>query len=761
MARTAKAVVVEQLEGRRLLSGNLPADVRASADAQYTVVATGTANVPAWNVTLSAGVFSFVSNVGAPGNAWQNLSLTVTGSATLALNTRETFFSLTLSGSARVTAASSGGGADGNVMLIGPGGLSMPDDPAFNYPTATLDLRDNDLILQGGGAAGLSEVSTLLRNGARGGWTGNGLTSSDAAASGTGVGETALGFGLNGAAGTGIQFSSFDGVAVNNSDVLVKYTLAADADLNGNVTAADYQILSDHYGQSNATWATGDFTFDSSNGRDDYQLLSSNMDEGLTGPLTPHYILAVGLPIAAVEGQPFSGEIVSFYDALDTPGNPKPTTAASYEAFVSWGDGKFLRASVSDDGRGDGGFVVTAKAPFVLSNPAALISTMVQYSASSGLQGRPACWAEPLLSVAPAVSNLFTSPASTSEIDLTWSLSATNASAIEVDRSSDGISFAPLTTTLSGKATTYNDTTAGIGQHYFYEIRAIQPTGPSAFSNINDSYAVSAVSDLTATAASTSEIDLLWASNTSDATKFEIDRSTDGTHYAKIATSADSAYNDTGLHEQTHYWYAVRAFEPSGLSDACIPADISTLPNPPTLLSVTAGAFTEADLRWRNNSSGMPGFEIERSEDGSFWEEADSTDPGTVANSDADQGVTDGTLYYFRVRAYNDGGQSDPSNVLQVFIPLQPPSLLTATAASASQIQLTWENDSLSATGFSIRRSTDGITYTQIATIADPGTTTFSDVGLSPGTHYYYQVAATTASLTSIVSNTADSVTTT
>lgn len=753
----AAHAVVETLECRQLLSGTLPSSVHASSDAQYTVAATGTAGSPAWNVDLSAGTFSFDADLGA--TDWQSLSLTVSGSVTLALNTHQTFSSLTLLDSAHVIATSSGGGANGNFLLIGPGGLSIPADPNTGLFTPTLDLMDNDMILQGAGTTGFAQVTALLTSGYQHGWAGTGITSSDAAAtSGISVGKTDLGFGLNYAANTGIHFSSLDGVGgLGSSDVLIRYTLAGDSNLSLNVTNVDYVYLSNNFNQSGTTWATGDYTFDGNTHNNDFTILSNNFGLGLTGPQAPRDILPAGAPINAVEGQRFSGTLATFTDLLNTPGNPNPTTSSSYQASVSWGDGNFVPATVADDGYGDGGFAVTATSPNPLANPDALITTLIQYSPSSGLSGRQGSLGEPLLAILPAVTQLYASPASTSEIDLRWTLNATNASAIEVDRSSDDVGFSALTTTLSGTATAYQDTSAAIGQHYYYEVRAIQPGGPSAFTPTTDTYAVSAVSDLTATAASTSEIDLLWASNTSDATMFEIDRSTDGVAFSPVATSFDSTYNDTGLNEGMHYWYQVKAYELVGVSAPCIAQDIYTLPNAPTLNSVTAAAGdtvlggTGADLHWTDNSTHSPGFVVERSDDGSFWEEADSTDPGVT--TDFDQGVADGTTYYYRVRAQTpDGGESDPSaaNVFQVFIPLTPPTLLTAAVVSSSQINLSWENDSLSATQLSVQRSTDGgQTYSEIKRLADPNASTYSDTGLSAGTPYYYQIVAMTSALSS------------
>jgi autotransporter-associated beta strand protein len=71
-----------------------------------------------------------------------------------------------------------------------------------------------------------------------------------------------------------------------------------------------------------------------------------------------------------------------------------------------------------------------------------------------------------------------------------------------------------------------------------------------------------------------------------------------------------------------------------------------------------------------------------------------------------------------------------------------PPSGLTATAASQTQINLGW-NSLSGATGYQVMRSGSwGGTYSQIGTSA---VTSYSDTGLSAGTAYYYMVRATTS----------------
>src|SRR5205085_1392058 len=70
-----------------------------------------------------------------------------------------------------------------------------------------------------------------------------------------------------------------------------------------------------------------------------------------------------------------------------------------------------------------------------------------------------------------------------------------------------------------------------------------------------------APSNLTASAASTSEIDLAWKNNDSNTTSFKIERSTDDVTFTQITSVGGNVttYNDTGLNAGTQYYYRVRA----------------------------------------------------------------------------------------------------------------------------------------------------------------------------------------------------------
>jgi hypothetical protein len=128
--------------------------------------------------------------------------------------------------------------AAGAQATLAPGTGALVTESLSVDPDGKLDLNDNDMVVSGGmtQSAIVASIRTARNGGA---WTGAGITSSSAKtqpnhATTLGVLSGAEYHGINGAT------ANFDGVAVNNSDVLVKYTWYGDADFNGKVNFDDY-----------------------------------------------------------------------------------------------------------------------------------------------------------------------------------------------------------------------------------------------------------------------------------------------------------------------------------------------------------------------------------------------------------------------------------------------------------------------------------------------------------------------------------------
>ena len=268
----------------------------------------------------------------------------------------------------------------------------------------------------------------------------------------------------------------------------------------------------------------------------------------------------------------------------------------------------------------------------------------------------------------------------------------------------------------------------------------------------------SAPSSLTATAASSSQINLAWADNSAIETGFKIERATSsaGT-YTQVATVGTSVktYSNTGLSPATTYYYRVRAYNASGNSAYSNIANATTKdvpPAAPTALTASGISSSQIGLAWAQNSANETGFKIERGTDGTNFTQVATVGVNVVTFTDS--GLLPNTLYYYRVRAYNTAGDSAYSNTASDLTGPAAPTALTATAVSQSQIDLAWTDNSANENGFKVERATASAgPYTTIAT-NDIGATTFSSTGLTANTTYYFRVASCNANGNSSYSNT-------
>ncbi|MEW6127378.1 MAG: choice-of-anchor D domain-containing protein [Acidobacteriota bacterium] len=129
------------------------------------------------------------------------------------------------------------------------------------------------------------------------------------------------------------------------------------------------------------------------------------------------------------------------------------------------------------------------------------------------------------------------------------------------------------------------------------------------------------------------------------------------------------------LVEGSTYYIVVDGFGfEAGDFNITVSPSIPQAPAAPTNLTAVAsnvGGQLKVDLNWVDNSNNELGFRIERSFDAQVWTEIATVGPNVTSYSDTT--VSPNTLYFYRVFAFNNFGNSDPTNIADATTPAPPP----------------------------------------------------------------------------------------
>ena len=343
---------------------------------------------------------------------------------------------------------------------------------------------------------------------------------------------------------------------------------------------------------------------------------------------------------------------------------------------------------------------------------------------------------------------------------LTWTDNATNEDSYVVERADNGGAFAVLlgASALPANSAAYTDTTVLPGNNYKYRVAAVNAiSGPSAYSN-EATLAVPAIPAAPAplvgvlqNPGSGPQVSLTWVISGAGGveTGFTLERSVNGGAFAALATptAGTVSYIDTTVLPGRTYAYRVNAFNPSGTSAWTVSGTIAvpTVPAAPTGLQrtitrTTAGPDTVV-LRWTDRANNETGFTIQRATDSGFTTNLTSLSVGTNVTRYTDA-VAHGATYYYRVRAFNLGGASAWSVMVNVTTRPLTPTGFASTGATRTSISLAWNDISSNETGYRIHRRRVGVTaWTTVVTTAANATSYINTTGLVANTAYQYQIA--------------------
>ena len=170
--------------------------------------------------------------------------------------------------------------------------------------------------------------------------------------------------------------------------------------------------------------------------------------------------------------------------------------------------------------------------------------------------------------------------------------------------------------------------------------------------------------NMTASAVSSSQINLAWSDGSGNESGFRLERSPNGsTGWNEIADLAanSTSYNDMGLNASTAYYYQVSAYNANG-SSGFASASATTqapppLPHAPTNLVANAVSTSQINLVWTDGGPNEDNYRVERSPGGAGAWATVTTLPANASGYN-DGGLDAGTTYDYRVVAINGSGEA-------------------------------------------------------------------------------------------------------
>ena len=324
--------------------------------------------------------------------------------------------------------------------------------------------------------------------------------------------------------------------------------------------------------------------------------------------------------------------------------------------------------------------------------------------------------------------------------------------------------------------TTYDDTNLQQNTAYYYRVYVYDVGGLLAGSNeemgkTNANEPPLAVTLYTPSpiAYSTTSLYMNWSKNEdTDFASYKIYRSdsagVSNTTSSLIKTITDqntTSYDDTGLKENTQYYYRIYVYDNGGLFGASNEemgkTNANESPMPVTLYTPSAisNSTSSLNINWsKNEDIDFANYKIFRSMSSGVDDSNSAlvkmiSDQNITSHEDTD--LEENTEYYYRVYVYDKGGLSAGSNEemgkTNANEPPTPVVLAQPFAVDSMTLRISWsQNDDQDFDTYTIYRSESSPVDTvnaAIAIINNRQTTQYNDTNLISNTTYFYRVFVT------------------
>ena len=382
-------------------------------------------------------------------------------------------------------------------------------------------------------------------------------------------------------------------------------------------------------------------------------------------------------------------------------------------------------------------------------------------------------------------SGLVAKTVSDSQIAIAWNDNSDNEEGFNIFISKNGVDFDWFTKV---KPDTGEYLVGGLpsGYQFWFKVNAYNRYGSSALTDSASAWTgdepddvPAAPTNLVAKAASDTRIVMAWTDNSDNEDGFNIEVSENGlSFYFLDKVEPDrSEYSLDGLKPNLTLYFRVNAYNRYGKSEYTNVAKATTLPEPsgapaaPANLVAKALSTTQVVIGWMDNSDNEDGFNIVMAVDydntgdppaAEKYRWIETVKPGV--KEFVIEGLKPDITFWFKVQAFNAQGESLYSNAADARTPAASgapaaPTNLVAKAASDTQIELGWTDNSDNEEAFILEIKKEELGTFSFLDKIKPDTTGYAVGGLRPNAQYWFRLFAVNGSGESVYSNEATATT--